>query len=178
MAREMKGEGKIKHKNPEGMSTEEIEEVLEDTTCHFCPVIPHDCMASLLKYVNSSTKKFGFVMNTENHNQAGQHWRACFIENSDKDASIEYYDSLVSHPDAVFMKGIRDIVYKMRPDHLMKLKWNKRPMQNNSSKHCGEFCVYFITGRYNGYHYDDLIKFNPISGEKLIKKFMKEYIYV
>ena len=66
----------------------------------------------------------------------------------------------------------------MHPDHLMKLKWKKRPMQNDYSKHCGEFCVYFITGRYNGYHYDDLIKFNPISGEKLIKKFMKEYIYV
>ncbi len=61
-------------------------------------MLPHDEMNCVLRYITPNTNQSGFVGNNQNHNNAGRHWRACFIQKDDSDASIEYHDSFTSIP--------------------------------------------------------------------------------
>ena len=80
-------------------------------------------MDTLLPHVNKDTKEFGFVFNTQNHNQGGQHWKACCINT--ETGECDYFDSLVSEPDKTFMKGMTRLIEKINPPIYLKFKINR-----------------------------------------------------
>ena len=80
-------------------------------------------MSSLLPHIHRGTKEFGFVFNSQNHTQSGQHWRCCYINT--ETGECDYFDSLVSEPDKVFMKGITEIIKKIDPPIYLKFKINR-----------------------------------------------------
>ncbi len=60
----------------EGMSSDDIENVLEKETHRVVPVIASDQIPSLTHFVGPNTKSFGFVINSQDHTKGGKHWRA------------------------------------------------------------------------------------------------------
>jgi hypothetical protein len=74
----------------DGMSTDDIENVLEKKTHRLVPVIASDQIPTLAHFVGPKTKSFGFVINSQDHKKAGKHWRAIFIDR--RTATVSFYD--------------------------------------------------------------------------------------
>ena len=55
----------------EGMTTDEIQEVLKKKTHHIIPVIPSNDIPTLLPLVGPTTKEFGFVINSQSDKKSG-----------------------------------------------------------------------------------------------------------
>ena len=166
------GEAQI-HIGEDGMGTSQIEDFLKGRTHHIIPCIPRDEMDSLLPYVSKNTKEFGFVFNSENHTQGGQHWRACYINTETGDC--DFFDSLVSEPDKVFMKGITSIIKKIDPTIYLKFKINRVKIQSNSSANCGQFCCRFLDKMYHGGTFRQATYYDCINGEKDITKYKSKW---
>src|SRR5258706_511757 len=73
--------------------------------------------------VNKNTKKIGFIFNTDPSWKKGSHWFACYID-TDKDRSLEYYDSFARQPSKEFMENIKTVINKMCPNTYLKFKVN------------------------------------------------------
>ena len=157
----------------DGMNTTQIESFLDKRTHHFIPCIARDEMDTLLPYVNKGTKEFGFVFNSQNKNQSGQHWRACYI-NKDS-GECDFFDSLVSEPDTVFMKGITKLIEKLEPDIYLKFKINRVKLQSNTSSNCGEFCCQFLDKMFHGGKFRQATFYDSINGEKSVKKYRSKW---
>ena len=179
--RYMDGDGATKSQNEldtinigkDGMNTTQIESFLDKRTHHFIPCIARDDMDTLLPYVNKGTKEFGFVFNSQNKNQSGQHWRACYI-NKDS-GECDFFDSLVSEPDTVFMKGITKLIEKIEPDIYLKFKINRVKLQSNTSSNCGEFCCQFLDKMFHGGKFRQATFYDSINGEKSVKKYRSKW---
>jgi hypothetical protein len=150
----------------EGMNTSQIEDFLKNRTHHIIPCIAKDEMSTLLPYVHKGQKEFGFVRNTENHTQSGQHWKCCYINT--ETGECDYFDSLVSEPDKVFMKGITEIIRKIDPPIYLKLKINRVKIQSNTSANCGEFCCQFLDKMFHGGAFRQATFYDTINGEKML----------
>ena len=155
------------------MDTVEIEKFLESRTHHIIPCIPHDKMDTLLPHVNKDTKEFGFVFNTQNHNQGGQHWKACYINT--ETGECDYFDSLVSEPDKTFMKGITRLIEKINPPIYLKFKINRVKLQNNTSANCGQFCCQFLDKMFHGSPFKQATFYNTINGEKNVEHYKSKW---
>ena len=166
------GDGVI-HIGADGMGTSQIEDFLKGRTHHIIPCIPRDEMDSLLPYVSKNTKEFGFVFNSENHTQGGQHWRACYINTETGDC--DFFDSLVSEPDKVFMKGITEIIKKIDPPIYLKFKINRVKIQSNTSANCGQFCCQFLDKMYHGGTFRQATYYDCINGEKDVNKYKSKW---
>jgi len=161
----------------DGLYDDEIQEIMKDDFNKFCPVIMSDQISSLLKYVDYHTKQFGFIINTENSHQQGQHWIAIFIDVPLGEVCI--YNSLADPPTKIQIKGIKELVQKINPPYMMKLKWNHIKTQNDYSNNCGFFALRFIEQMYNGIPVNlgsqtGGVKDASINGEKSIEKFKDE----
>ena len=77
------GKGDDDDNNDDGMTTSQIAEFLDIKTHHIVPVIAKDQMDLLLPFVNSSTKQFYFVINSDPISKSGTHWRAGGIDIND-----------------------------------------------------------------------------------------------
>ena len=155
------------------MDTDEIEKFLESRTHHIIPCIPHDKMDTLLPHVNKDTKEFGFVFNTQNHNQGGQHWKACYINT--ETGECDYFDSLVSEPDKAYMKGITRLTEKINPPIYLKFKINRVKLQNNTSANCGQFCCQFLDKMFHGSPFKQATFYNTINGEKNVEHYKSKW---
>ena len=173
----IKGSGKYSD-DDDGLYTSEISDILEKHIPEeYIPVIANDQILTLLPLVNKNTQRFGFIINTDNAGGVGKHWRAVFI--SRPDASVEYYDSLVSEPDKKFVSDVKKLLDKMDDNVYYKFKVNQVKDQSDDSNNCGYFAMKFLMDRFDdkkfkkASHYDrvDLSKL----GEKQIKKF-KNYL--
>ena len=89
----------------EGMTTDEIQEVLKKKTHHIIPVIASNYIPTLLLLVGPTTKEFGFVINSQSDKKVGMHWRAVYFNR--KRAECCFFDSLVSEPTDDVMRGIK-----------------------------------------------------------------------
>jgi len=157
----------------DGLNTDEIEKFLNARTHTIIPCIAHDEMDTLLPQVHKGMKEFGFVFNTDNHNQSGQHWRACYINT--ETGECDYFDSLVSEPDKTFMKGITKIIDKLDPPIYLKLKINRVKLQNNTSANCGQFCCQFLDKMYHGGSFKQATLYDTINGEKSVDKYKSKW---
>jgi hypothetical protein len=170
----------------DGMYNDELQEIFEDKTNKFLPVIASDKMDTLLPLVNKDTKKFGWIQNTEPSGSMGRHWVAYFIDIPNYE--VNYYDSLVENdgePPLESLKGLKKIIDKIHPEYYLLFKYNQIRDQNYSSKNCGYFALKFIMDRYRNipfktatsydtlynYESDDETIDNSGAGEKMIKKF-------
>jgi hypothetical protein len=89
------------------------------------------------------------------------------------------YNSLADPPTKTQIKGIKELVQKINPPYMMKLKWNHIKTQNDYSNNCGFFALRFIEQMYNGILVNlgsqtGGVKDASINGEKAIEKFKNE----
>ena len=70
---EGKGAEELKQVEEAGMSGENIETVLKQKLHKYIPVIAANEIPTLLPYVNSKTKDFSFIINSEPSSQSGAH---------------------------------------------------------------------------------------------------------
>ncbi len=162
----------------DGLWNTEIDQIFKDKLPEkIIPVISNDEMPTLLKYINKDTDRFGFVINSDDSDSQGSHWKAVFI--SRPDASVEVYDSLVSIPNEKFIKDLFKVVDAFKDDVMYKLKINTVRDQSEQSSNCGYFAVNFLINRFNGKKFKNASLFDKVDksgeGEKDIKKF-KTYL--
>ena len=169
---EFRGSGTDK----KGLWNDEIEKILKELLPdEDIPVIANDQINTL--NVDSDTGNFGFIVNTDDADGPGQHWKAVFV--SRDECTVEIYDSLVSIPTKKFMQDLRGLVDKMDDCLMYKVKINSVKDQSNSSSNCGYFAIKFLKDRFEGKPFKDATFYNEVEksdeGEKKIEKF-KRYL--
>ncbi|KYQ93232.1 hypothetical protein DLAC_05878 [Tieghemostelium lacteum] len=123
-------------------------------------------------------KKMSFIMNLDKSNQPGSHWVAVYID-TDKDKSIEYYDSLCGSPTDDFMRQIKVLIDKIKPDEYLKFKINKVLDQAVNTSTCGWHAIRFLLNRYNGHHWKDSTGWSEIrKSEKVVKGMKKNFVFI
>lgn len=168
------GMGKYSHWKA-GLYDSEIHSLMKKklNNC-FVPVIMCDEIPTLLKYVDSDTEEFGFIINSTSSKTDGEHWRSIFI--SIPRGEIDYYDSLVSEPSQEFLKDIKLLIDKISPNQYLKLKVNKIKEQSDNTNNCGFFAMAFLVKMFKGKKFkDSTMTQNSDFGEKQIEKF-KTYL--
>ena len=106
-----------------------------------------------------STCTGAMVINTDDHNEPGQHWVAIYY-----DDVKEYFDSYGIPPqDTRLQKFIGDDAY-----------YNFIQLQRPLSNACGFYCVYYILQRARGKSADDVITLLKNSDSDFI---VKDYIF-
>ena len=162
----------------EGMTSDEIAQVLKKKTHHVIPVIASDQIATLLPLVNNTTNEFGFVINSQSDKKAGMHWRAIYFNR--KKAECCFFDSLVSEPTEAVMRGIKQIMHKMGDSLYFKFKVNRIKYQANTSATCGPFALRFIADMYAGKKFKVATRFidEHVEEEKSIRKYISKWGYI
>ena len=97
-------------------------------------------------------KTFSIVINTDKSTGKGIHWFCIFVEFTDKECFLEYFNSTGSRP----MKQVHEWLHKTKHDIEQKL--NKPTKIVNASKielqegtsECGLFALWYIYSRLNG----------------------------
>jgi len=122
--------------------------------------------------VTNKDNLISFVMNLSPSNETRTHWIACYI---DKNDSVEYYDSYGKHPNEEFMKNIKSLIEKLKPEVYLKFKINKIIQQRSNSKNCGFFVIRFIIDRLSGIPFKECTGYSDVvNSEKNISKFKKK----
>lgn len=175
----------------DGLYDDEIETIAKKRLKDYIPCIAKDETQQLLKYVKKGDKQFGFVINTDNSDQPGRHWRCVYINNMDDYPSIEYFDPLTEgKPEQSLIDICRKIAIKMNPEKLFKYKQNMIRRQSKLSSNCGYHCIHFLEGRYMGIPFSEITGYDEFvdkmkkehgdldgsgQGESELKPFMKKY---
>lgn len=122
--------------------------------------------------VNKKDSEFSFIMNTQPSPKSG-HWIGVLV----KEDRIEYYDSFADQPKITFLKNIKRILKKWKPNNLYQFKVNSVKSQKVDSTNCGYFAMKFLVDRYDGKSFKESTRFKAIEdsmkGEKEIEKFKK-----
>lgn len=92
------------------------------------------------------------------------------------DKSLEYYDSFGNDPPKEFMKNIKTVINKLKPDTYLKFKVNKVVEQSSKSSNCGIFSAKFVSDRLEGIPLKDCSKYNGVkNGEKTANKMRNKF---
>jgi hypothetical protein len=175
----------------DGLYDDEIETIATKRLKDYVPCIAKDEINQLMKYVKKGDKQFSFVVNTDNSDQPGRHWRCVYINNMDDYPSIEYFDPLTEgKPEQSLIDICRKIAIKMNPNKLFKYKQNQIRRQSKLTSNCGYHCIHFLEGRYQGIPFSEITGYDQFVedmkkqhgeldgsglGEKEVKPFMKAY---
>ena len=106
------------------------------------------------------------IMNTQPHNQNGEHWVAIHIN---KEGSGIYFDSYGLEP---LKNEFRDFLEK----YTNRWKHNNIMLQGLNSITCGEYCVLFILCRSLNYSLSDMIGLfskNKTTNDEILRKIYK-----
>jgi len=142
-----KGAGDVEN----GLYTDEVETIARKRLKYFVPVIPNDQTNELMKYVKRGDKEFAFIINTDNSDQGGRHWRCVYIDNRDDYKTVEWYDPLTETAIPENVRQIcKRICMKMNSEMLFKFKSNAIRQQAKTSSRCGIHCIRFLEARHNG----------------------------
>lgn len=120
-----------------------------------------------LKNIKITKYPFGIISNESNFGSRGTHW-VCVYFNTSKDC--DYFDSYGDPP----ITEIDAFINK----HIEGLKrYNRKQLQQYNSDVCGQYCIYFIAKRCQGYSMEKCLSvFNPI--DKLRNDtFVLEYVH-
>ena len=164
---------------PDGLYNDEIEKIADNLGIEI-PVIASDQIYKIVDMVNSSTKQFGFVINTDSSKGPGQHWRSVFIDNDEERPSIEYFDPLGDGPEPKLIEDMKDIIDKLGNEKYFLFKENMVKRQSDDTETCGYFAVKFLEDRYNDVPFVEATGFKKCidqsgEGEKEIMKSVKKY---
>jgi hypothetical protein len=175
----------------DGLYDDEIETIAKKRLRDYIPVIAKDETQELMNYVKKGDKQFGFVINTDNSDQPGRHWRCVYINNRDDYPSIEYFDPLTEgKPEQSLIDACRKIAIKMNPEKLFKYKQNMLRRQSKLTSNCGYHVLQFLEGRYQGIPFSEITGYDKFiedmkkqngdldgsgHGEKELKPLMKAY---
>lgn len=158
-----KGEG--------GMYDSEIEEVMKPDH-NFVGVISADEIDTL-----PVKPKMSFIINTDPRDKPGEHWQACRID-STFDKSVEFYCPFGDDPQPSFMKGIKQLIDKMKLPYMLKFKINKVKNQDVKSDNCGWFACMYLKKRANGQSFRQATGYkeqdNSEQMEKEVEQFKKQ----
>ncbi len=163
----------------EGLYGDEIIKIMKPYK-GFLGVIMNDEIPDLIKD-SLHYDRFGFVINTDNHDQEGSHWCAIFVDIPD--GSIEYFDSFGDEPSETIKKDMMDLIEAHKINYLMKFKVNGAKVQDLRTGSCGWFAMKFLIDRFNGVPFDIASGFRVKSigskkGESSVNKMKKSFGYI
>lgn len=179
---EKRGQGK---RSSKGLSEAQINKVMNKyKNKPYLGVISCDEIKNRILPKVRPNKSLAFIMNTDKRSGKGIHWVAVNV--SVKDASVEYYNSFGTAPTPTTMKGLKQIMDKLKLPVLYKFKINRVQHQNNNSSNCGYFAMEFLLKRFRGIPfskasgYDDRITNKSKKYEKEIEmlKRLKPFAYL
>ena len=87
-----------------------------------------------------------FIINTDKHDESGQHWVAIYISD---DKNGYYFDSYGMPP-------INKEIQQFLNTNCTSWKYNTRCIQGLNSIKCGQFCVLFIILKAIGYTFNQI----------------------
>ena len=128
-----------------GMYGSEIEDILKGFK-QFIGVVPMDHVGKLDP---KGKKQFCFVVNTDTSKGKGKHWVACYVD-TNKEKTIEYYDSMADDCPKMFQSGIKKLIDKLKIPIYLKFKHNKIRNQKYGTDTCGIMCIMYLLKRMNG----------------------------
>ena len=128
-----------------GMYGSEIEDILKGFK-QFIGVVPMDHVGKLDP---KGKKQFCFVVNTDTSKGKGKHWVACYVD-TNKEKTIEYYDSMADDCPKMFQSGIKKLIDKLKIPIYLKFKHNKIRNQKYGTDTCGIMCIMYLLKRMSG----------------------------
>ena len=164
-----------------GLSTQEIDNMLKPILKkQYIGTLPADFNKFLPKKL---PRKFSFVMNTDPSNKQGKHWVSVIVDLKN-DMSVEYFDSFGLSPSKKFMKEIKKLIDKLKPNTYLKMKINNVKHQDDRSQNCGFFSAKFLLDRLtNGLTFKGATKFQDQpdlsqEGENNINELKNKFGYI
>lgn len=118
------------------------------------------------KLPKHSTKSgsYGYIANTDSHDQPGKHWVSFFFP---EQGYPEYFDSFGMVP-------LLPEFYEFLGN--CPFKYNNVTLQAPLSSTCGQYCIFYLLGRIHGYKYNhilDVFDTNlPGKNDKLVNNFI------
>lgn len=103
--------------------------------------------ADLLPTKAANIKPGFYVANTDPHFKAGEHWVTFFIPSDTRKNPMEYWDSYGLKPPEIFASFL-EVPYLR----------NTKFIQHPFSSTCGQYCIYYILKRYNGYSMEKIVE--------------------
>lgn len=91
-----------------------------------------------------------YVINSEPHYQQGLHWLVMHFPS--KDDNAEFFDSYGNAPD-YYSRCFVDYFH----ENSFKYTYNTVCLQDNSSRVCGQYCVFYIYYRSRGYEMSEIV---------------------
>lgn len=149
--------GKSKHSN--GLYNDEIEKIMQMYP-EFVGCISRDEIKQILPQVEHG-KKICWIMNTQNHDQAGEHWFAIYIDPVGS-KSIEYFDSFGREIPPDIQKDVKLVIDIMKPNTFLKLKSNHVIHQFDSSNTCGYHAALFLLDRLRGKSFSEATGYDEV----------------
>lgn len=116
---------------------------------YFMGVFPSDKVPKLQRFPAA------IVINTDKHDESGTHWLALYMENKQ---TLEFYDSFGLPPET-YGEDIYRYVKTFKV-----VQWNILPLQSPTSNVCGQFCIYFVVKRCQGFCMKMIV--TPLAGKK------------
>jgi hypothetical protein len=143
------------------------------------PIVARDEVPSLVNKIKEGDDAFGFIYNTANSNEMGEHWIACFLNNRDSLQSAEVFDSLGNPTDAMVKEALREMSQRMNPQKHFLFKENKVKLQPDNYRGfptmtCGSHAIKFLKDRYNGIPFSKATHYSE-QGESQIQGEVKRY---
>lgn len=146
----------------EGMYSDQIEEAMSNVP-NFKGVISADEILTL-----KPSNQMSWIMNLDDSNKPGSHWVAVMID-ATNDKSIMYMDPFGDPPSARFLKDIKTLVDKIKPEHMLKLKINTVPNQRDETDTCGYQSMNFINKINKGMSFKDATGFKDIKQDNTVQ---------
>lgn len=87
-----------------------------------------------------------YIANTDPHFKAGEHWVAFYIPSDKRKNPMEYWDSYGFQPPEIFNPFL-EVPY------LRNTKFIQHPLSST----CGQYCIYYVLKRYQGYSMENIV---------------------
>ena len=131
--------------------------------------IANDEIKTLLPKIQPHSK-IAFIINTDDHEGPGVHWKAIYIDATPGGSqSCELFDSFGRDFSPQVMRDLSLVIDMLRPASYLKLKINRVVHQFDDTNTCGYHAANFLIDRLRGKTFVDATGFNPtakIHGEE------------
>lgn len=152
------------------MNNQQLEKLLTSVTGDvFCGVWASDHLPLLTQHFPLPAY---FIVNTHPGHRPGEHWLALTLE---KDGTATFFDSYGFPPDFHYYPSSILQFLKKRAD---KILYHDRQIQHPLSVACGHHCVFYLSHRFRGLSFDQVLSLysedaikNDRKATALVKKF-------
>lgn len=130
------------------------------------------CKINILE-LKKNYDSLGLVLNTDNHNESGQHWFSIYIDLKGKNIkyrpTIYYFDSALSEPPQEIINFVNTC-----KNQYPKLDFIYNDIQHQfGNTECGVYCLHFLTEMLKGINFRNYV--NKKLNDKIIEKFRKKF---